>query len=273
MCKKLVIAAVAILVGTAVVRHTSLGSLAQVWWHDAAQAVARQVPPEQQIKRLTLEVSKIDRDIRSHVSRLAEKEVKCEQMETNLARLKDEQAHRKADISAMTESFNAKADRVSFNGRSYRAVELTNKLDKTVSEFESGKAQVKSLEQILAAKRQELDNYHARIAKMRSQKDELQAAIAEFEAKLAQIRLAATSGQVDNDIDDSQVARCNALASEIRNTLDIADRDVKLQQEFGLMHGQPKIENTTKPTAEVLKAAKKALEEGNERVVDNDNKE
>src|SRR5258708_5090848 len=52
MCKKLVLAAVAILVGSMVVKHTSVGSLARVWWNDARQAVERQVPPETQIKRL-----------------------------------------------------------------------------------------------------------------------------------------------------------------------------------------------------------------------------
>jgi chromosome segregation ATPase len=272
MCKKLVIAAVAILVGTAVVRHTSLGSLAQVWWHDAAQAVARQVPPEQQIKRLSLEVGKIDRDIRAHVNRLAENEVACEKLQADVDRLKEEQSHRKADISAMTDAFNGKTDRVSFNGRNYRAVDLTRTLDATVTTYETVKAELKSKEQLLATKRQVLDTAHARISKMRTQKDELQQAIVQFEAQIALIRLNAANNHVETDFDDSQVSTCFKLANEIKDSLAVETTKLKLQQEFGLSNGLQKPEENTKPTAEVLKAAKKAIEEGNERVAEN-NKE
>jgi len=85
MCKKLVIAAVAILVGTAVVKHTTIGSLVQVWWHDAKQAVERQVPPEVQIKQLAVEVSKIDADIKRNLSKLAQQEVEVQATDDALA--------------------------------------------------------------------------------------------------------------------------------------------------------------------------------------------
>jgi len=265
MCKKLVIAAVAILVGTAVVKHTTIGSLAQVWWHDAKQAIERQVPPEVQIKQLAVEVGKIDADIKRNLSKLAQQEVDAQRLGDDLEGLKETQATLKAEITAMTKSLENSTEKVSFNGKNWAASRLARQLDGTVAKFERTKSEVKTKEKLLTNKREALEAAHARISEMSAQKEQLRDKVAELQTRLELARLNATRNHATVDFDDSQVARCNQLAGEINDRLARDEKEVDLLTQYGYGTARPKAEET-KPTAEVLKAAKKALQDDADRV-------
>jgi chromosome segregation ATPase len=266
MCKKLVLAAVAILVGTAVVKHTSIGSLAQVWWRDAKQAVERQVPPEVQIKQLGVEVGKIDADIKRNLSKLAQQEVETQKLDDDVASLKESQATLKAEIAAMTKGLENNTEKVSINGRNIRFTSLTRQLDNSVAKYERNKAEVKSKEKLLASKREALEAAHARIAEMSTQKELLRDTVANLETRLQLARLNATRNHSTVEFDDSQVARCNQLANEISERLAVGEKEMELNAKYGYGVAQPKPEES-KPTAEVLKAAKKALQDDAEERV------
>jgi hypothetical protein len=261
MCKKLVLAAVAILVGTAVVRHTSIGSLAQVWWHDAKTFAERQVPPEVQIKQLEVEVNKIDRDIKQNLSHLAAQEVDTQRLEENVAALRDSQSKMRADIVAMTEGLKGikgTTDQVAFNGRNYRASELTRKLDHDVAKFEAKKAELRTKEKLLDLKKQALEAANDRITAMADQKEKLRVVIAKFETRQELNRLSAVRNEAGIELDDSQVARCNDLANQIERRLAIAEKESELTIRYGFA---AKKVDETKPAKDVVKAAEKALEE------------
>jgi chromosome segregation ATPase len=264
MCKKLIVAAVAILVGTAVVKHTSIGSLAQVWWHDAKQAVERQVPPEVQIKRLANEVSKIDADIKRNLSKLAQQEVDTQRLDEEVASLKDTQATLKAEIAAMTKNLENNIEKVSINGRTRNLNAAT--LDRTVAKYERTKAELKSREKLLGTKREALEAAHARIAEMSAQKEQLRDTVATLETRLQLARLNATRNHATVEFDDSQVARCNELANEISQRLAVDEKTVELNTRYGYSNAPAKAEEA-KPVGDVLKAAKKAIEDENEQRV------
>jgi chromosome segregation ATPase len=265
MCKKLVLAAVAILVGTAVVRHTSIGSLAQVWWHDAKQAVERQVPPETQIKQLVIEVGKIDRDIKQNLSRLAGMEVETQNLEEAVAAAKENQASLKADITAMTKALDANTERVSINGKS--ASYVTRKLDRTVDHYKAVTAEIKGKEKLLADKKEALEAAHSRIAAMKSQKEQLRDTVSSLQTRLEVARSEATRNQSGIEFDESQLARCQQLAREINQRLLTDELTVKNYAKYG--YGPKPLEaEETKSTAEVLKSAKKAIQDEADQVVE-----
>jgi len=270
MCKKLVLAAVAIVVGSMVVKHTSVGSLARVWWNDARQAVERQVPPETQIKRLEHEVSKIDADIKQNLSRLAQQEVETQKLDEDIASAKESQAALKTEITALTKSLEANTQPVKFDTRVARN---TRKLDLQVATYNRRKAELKSKESLLAMKREALEANHARINEMFNQKEELHVTVEELKAKLAIARSNAIKNNSSIELlDGSQVARCKELANSINDQLAVQVKDAELQARYGYTNAVPKVVDEAKPTAEVLKSAKKALEEdGEQRVVNKDN--
>jgi len=257
MCKKLVIAAVAILVGTAVVKHTTIGSLVQVWWHDAKQAVERQVPPEVQIKQLAVEVSKIDADIKRNLSKLAQQEVEVQATDDALASLKDTQATLKAEIAALTKGLeNADSEKVSINSKNWAVARATKQLDAKVTKYERTKSEIASKEKLLANRREALEAAHARIQEMSTQKEQLRDTVANLQTRLEVAKLNATKSHTNIEFDDSQVARCNQLANDISNRLNRDEKEGELLLQYGYGKAQPKAEET-KPVADVLKAARR----------------
>jgi chromosome segregation ATPase len=260
MCKKLLIAAVALVVGLLVVRHTSLGSLIQVWWKDARAHVERQIPPEVQIKQLGVEIDKIDKDIKKNLSNLAAQEVECQMLEEKVVALRASQKQLKEDVSEMEKLLTApRTERVSFNGVTYRTAELTRKLDSAATLYKNRKAEVAAKEQLLADKKRTLEAAHQRISAMRDQKEQLRVTVARLETRLETLRLKQMEAKVD--LDDSQVGKCNELAGKIEERLRKNEVEAKLQAEYGYRAASPILDREPKTTEEVLKSARQALQD------------
>jgi chromosome segregation ATPase len=260
MCKKLLIAAVALVVGLSVVKHTSLGSLIQVWWKDARASVEKQIPPEVQIKQLGVEIDKIDKDIKKNLSNLAAQEVDCQMLEEKVNALRASQKQVREDVSAMEKLLDApRTERVSFNGVAYATSDLSRKLDNAVSTYTNRKAELKAKEQLLADKKRTLEAAKQRINAMSKEKDQLRHTVAELETWLETLRLKQMEAKVD--LDDSQVGKCNALVAKIKERLRRNEVEAKLQAEYGYRAVSPILDREPRTTEEVLKSARKILQE------------
>jgi hypothetical protein len=106
---------------------------------------------------------------------------------------------------------------------------------------------------------------------MRKQKDDLQVAVAELEARLAALKAKQVERPID--VDDSQVNKCNVLLEQVRKTIKTEENKQKLLEELG----PPSSTNDNdagveappvKPKADVLDAAKKAIQDDDGKVVD-----
>jgi chromosome segregation ATPase len=265
MCKKLLVAAVAIVVGLSVVKHTQLGSLLQVWWHDAKATVERQVSPEVKIKQLVVEINKIDKDIKHNLSKLASREVECQGLEESVADLRSKQAQMRDDIARMEKLLDSGTHRVSFQGIAYETPEFTRKLDLAVNIYNHRKDDLKNKEQVLEQKRRTLEEAHRRISTMRDKKEELRLIVARLETQLEAVKLRQMESRIV-DLDDSQVTRCEQLAAEIKEQLKKAEVEATLQAKYGYLTPSPALDGDQKSKAEVLKAARQALKEDGEAV-------
>ncbi len=260
MCKKLVLAAAAILVGSLIVKHTSIGSLARVWWNDAREAVTKQIPPEVQVRQLKGEVDKIDGDIKRNIGRLANLEVSCEKLEGDVNDLKGQVTNLKADMRAMDKALDSNTERVNFKGQDYRASFLAGKLSSTTSQCAAKQGELKAKEQLLGIKKQTLEVARARINEMFAQKEELRATIERLESRLETAKLNAARSNAGVEFDDSQVARCKELAKSIDERLSVEEKTIQHYAEFGFTNPLPKVEES-KPTAEIRREARKVLGE------------
>jgi len=264
MFKKLFLAAVALVVGLSIVKYTQFGSLVQVWWHDASSSVARQIPPEVQIKQLTLEIDKIDRDVKKNLSRLAAQEVDCQMLDERVAALRTAQKQLKEDIVDMEKLFDARTEHVAFHGVAYRPSELARKLDSAANLYASRKAELKAKDQLLTDKKQTLEAVHQRIGAMRDQKEQLRVTVARLETRVENLRLKQMETKVD--LDDSQVGKCNELANQIEERLRKCEMEAKLQAEYGYRTPSPVLDREPKTPEEVRKAVRKALEDDTDAV-------
>jgi len=267
MCKKLCLAVGAVIVGLVVITFTGLGTLAQVKWHQAQQWMDSKVSPETKLQELKAEQIKIDKDIKKHLGTLAAMEVDYERLDANLTAKKEAQAKLREDIAAMNKALDSNDQYVQYNGKKYRPSELALRLESKVHDYENGKAVVKNQEQIVASKRQALELAHQRIRAMREQKEELRVTIAKLEARIEALKVK----QVDCpfDVDDSQVNKCKALADKLDEQISKEEKKAELYATYG--YDKPYkggINDNSKTVDDVRQAAKKALQDDDDKVAE-----
>jgi hypothetical protein len=155
-------------------------------------------------------------------------------------------------------------DYVSLGGKNRRPGEVKRKLELSTETYNRHAAELKSKEQVLAIKREALETAHTRIAEMSAKKEQLHTIVEELEYQLQLVRLNATRTNAV-ELDDTQVNRCVQLANDIREGLKVQTKEAELNVKYGFSTPMPKVEEG-KSTDEVLKAAKKVLDDDNERV-------
>src|SRR5215472_9927295 len=72
MCKKIGIAAVAVVAGLLVLNHTKLGSWAKYAFHSIKKQVEDSVPPEVEIAKLKSELASFGPKVHEHINKMAE---------------------------------------------------------------------------------------------------------------------------------------------------------------------------------------------------------
>jgi hypothetical protein len=271
MCKKLVLAVGAVIVGLLVISFTGVSSLLTVKWNETRGWMQRQVPLETQIETLKVDASKIDGDIKKNLGKLAAQEVEVDRLEANVLAMKDKQASTKADIAAMSKALDSKETKVAYNGRTYRQSDLTLKLESALNTYEISKAEIKTKEQVLAQKRQALDLSHQRISDMRTKKEQLRVSIADLERRIEALKLKQIDSPVD--VDNSAVSRCNALVDQLNKEIAVQEKEADLLHQYGYDKEREKYNVRENKTREdVLQAAKKALQDDDEDVKVSDKK-
>jgi chromosome segregation ATPase len=266
MCKKLCLAVGAVIVGLVAITFTGLGTKMQVKWQQATQWMDSKVSPETKLQELKVEQGKIDKDIKKHLGTLAAMEVECDRLDAQLTARKKVQADLREEIAAMNKALDSKEEKVAYNGKNYRQSELAMKLESKVHDYENGKSVIKTQEQVLASKRQTLELAHERIRAMRAQKDELQRTIADLETRIEKLKV--KQADCPFDVDDSQVSKCKALADKIDRQIAEEEKKAELYATYGYDKKNATSLREKKNVEDVREAAKKALQDDDEKVVD-----
>jgi len=268
MFKKLLIAAVAVLAGTMVLGKVTKIS-PRVWFGDCCRTIRSAVPPEVQLRQLNDEIANIDNDIKKNIGRVAAMEVEVKTLDNRLASQRAHLADLKSDMVAMKKNLEDGSLKVSkINGS-----ELTRKLDRTINEYTTLKEKNKIHEKVLHEKKQALEIAHNRLTKMVNEKENLTLLSARLAGHLEAVKMKQTGTPVD--FDDSAIARCRELANEIETRLNTADTAASLMSRYGYGHSDSVLTDDGKSRDEVLKAAKKALQDENgsdEVAIDKDEK-
>jgi len=256
MFKKLLIAAVAVVAGLAVLNL----SLVKVWWKDCCHTTSRLVPPEVRLKQLNSEIDNIDKDIKKNIGNLARMEVQTEKLANQLDQLHGQKSKLAADMEKMEQGLEGRTEKVSFNGRSYRKSELAEKLDTVTSEYKLVSEQIKQQEKLVQEKKRTLETALARITKMRHQRDKLRVLSVRLSNELERLKIKQMEARV-GEIDDSAVTRCQQLADDIETYLKEKDVETKHLKEFGYDTPESAFDKEPKSVEEVLKASRQARQE------------
>lgn len=256
MLKKLIIAAVAVVAGLAVLNL----SLVKVWWKDCCHSAKNLVPPEVQLKQLNHEIGNIDKDIKKNIGRLAAMEVEVNHLEKQVKGDRVHLGELKSDMTAMQKSLEDRSGRVAFHGNKVEAADLTRKLDRTVTQYTSLKEKTKVQEKLLEEKKHTLEAAHARLTEMFNEKEKLTLLSARLAGHIEATKMKTMGTSLE--FDDSAINRCHEIAKDIETRLDVAEREHAIKTHYYGPGSTSAVEEKSRD--DVLKAARKALADDNE---------
>jgi hypothetical protein len=227
MCKKVLIAAAAVLVGLVVVRGTWLGSHLRLTANKARHWVERSVPPEQEIERLKMEVQNLKRDDEKHVDKVARLAVEVEKMQRDVASVKTNLSREEARLREIRGQMG-ESSFVVFQGQRYTRDDLRN----DALSFKTAEDAVKSKEAALEARQRILTLEKKKLGELQNVRNQMTADLERLEAALVEER----SAQAANEscVDDSHYRQLRKDMEGVRERIEILKKKRELRGEMHL---------------------------------------
>jgi chromosome segregation ATPase len=209
---------------------TSVGSYALLGWHKVATGVRHAVPPEVEIDRLRMELTKVDQDMQRAFGPIAEQMTKVDNLKKDIADSHVRLDKEKKNILTMKADLESGNRKISYGGKEYPADVIRAKLTRDWETYKIAEQALKEKENLLTAEQQGLDHAKEQVAAMRSTKEQLEVEVAKLEAELKAVRLAETKSQFT--VDDSRLSRIKASMKDLHDRIESEKHELTLQQTF-----------------------------------------
>jgi len=231
MCKKVLIAALAVVVGLAVIRGTKPGSYLRLWCNKAVHTVKESIPPEQEIARLRMELKGLERDDDQHYDKVARMTVAVQNMERDVAQLRANLGKQEASIRKLREDLSGNVEFVLHEGSRYTKDDLRA----AALGFKAAEENLKSKEDSLQAKRKHLALEKKKLTELRTTREQMGTTLQELETALAQERHAQAASE--STIDDSNYRKLSKDMKSLRDRIAVLKEARKLRGELRIPTG------------------------------------
>jgi len=232
MCKKLLIAAIAVVVGLTVVKKTELGSWVGVWWKHARECAREQVAPETEIEALRLRLDQLGEDSKKNFDAVARERVAVKNLREEIATGEASLAREKKNVLGLREDLASATDGyVKVGVTKYPKSRVKSQLARSFELYKVAEEQLKSKRQLLQAKEESLTAAEEQLASLQNTRDELTVELAKLEAEMKTVRVAQTKSKVQ--FDDSELARIKEGVARVRNRIKVEQEKLAVQAQFG----------------------------------------
>jgi chromosome segregation ATPase len=230
MCKKLGIAAIAVVVGLAVVLGgtRTLGYL-RVWKCKATTWARNQVPPETEIERLKAEVARLEAEDAHHYDKVARQQVEVTKQEKSIAADKNELAKLEASIRKMRADVASGAEFVVYSGERFSAAEVKEQLRRDFLTFQTAEESLKAKGEQLKSLKQTLNTNLEKLKALAKRREEMKSELIKLQAALAKERLAQTQSALP--LDDSNYSRVQQDINAVRERIEVMENVRRLRGE------------------------------------------
>jgi len=206
MCKKVfVIATLAVLATVFVVGGPKAVSYLRYWKHQLRSAVAEQIPPEQEIARLRMEVDRLALDDGKAYDKVVRHGREVKKLQARVKELKDQLASEEANIRGMKASLVGDNRFVTYKGERRNRNEVTSDLLQAAETFQVQEAKLRSLEEQLAAKKESYDLNRKALRERELNREKLRTELQRLETALLKEKQA--QAQEKSTLDDSGYLR------------------------------------------------------------------
>src|SRR5437868_8021332 len=133
MCKKLVVATIAVVAGLFILNSTHLGSYARTAFHKVKTAVKGQIKPEFMLETARHEAAQLIPDMRRNISAVAAKDVAVSRLRDEVASIRTNLDKQREQVKVLATELKSDTEPVSINGRKYSRRQLTDRLNRELN--------------------------------------------------------------------------------------------------------------------------------------------
>jgi len=242
MCKKFLIAGVAVVLGLMVVKKTEVGSHLRALWRDGKSFVQNSIPIDSEIERLRGEIERLDSVYRNQFDPVAQEMVSVENLRKEIAEIEKRLDTEKTNIQTMKRDLESGAVKITYGDVTYPRERIERDLARRFAAFQTCETGLKAKKDLLEAKEDKLSQARNRLEQMKNAKAEMQAELARLEAEYEGVKVA----QVKSDfrIDDSELTRIKASMAHLQDR--VKDEKNKLELAGQFLTSPVKVEKTAK---------------------------
>jgi len=231
MCKKVLIAAVAVVVALAVVKGTWVGSHLRLWRQNLQTAVRDRIPPEQEIQRLRMELDNLAREDDKHFDRVARQAVDVSKIERQVSLVKKDLAERESHIRGLRTSLTGQDKFVTYKGEQWSRDDMQARLRLSAQSFQSEEERLRSLESQLAAKRQVYELNKKKLSELKLARQQMLTELQRLETALVEERQA--QAQEAGTLNDASYLKLRKDMDSVRDRIEVLKEKRKLKGEVG----------------------------------------
>ena len=226
MCKKVLIAALAVVVGLAVVKGTWIGSHLRLNVSKARAWAKQQVTPEQEIARLRMELRNLEQDDDKHYDKVAKMAVKVANLEREVARLEGNLKKQEKRISHLRDELTGGIEFVMHDGSKYTKDDLRT----DALAFRSAEESYKSKEANLNAQKKHLSLETKKLTELRTTREQMATDLQRLETALAEERHSQAASE--STIDDAGYQKLKKDMDSVRDRIEVLKKKRELRGEI-----------------------------------------
>jgi len=239
------IAALAVVVGLAVVKGTWIGSHLRLKCSNVRNWMEAQVPPEQEIARLRMELKNLAREDDKFYDKVARMAVDVDNQEKAFARTRTNLSREEARIRKIKSELGEGVEFVKDeSGVRVTRVDLRN----LAIAFKNAEENLKSKEASLEARKRHLVLERKKLSELRNKRDEMATELQRLETALAEERQQQAASE--STIDDSGYRQIRKEMDSVRDRINVLKKKRELKGEFA-----PALD-TSKPSEQDVQADK-----------------
>jgi chromosome segregation ATPase len=240
MCKKIVIAALAVGLGLAVVKGTWVGSHLR-WKADKVfSSVRNSIPPEQEIARLKMDIESLGRDDDRHYDKVARMMVAVDKLDGEVKVMRAKLQKEEARLAKLHTDLAGEKTFVMHGDRRY----TKDNLRAEALAFKTAEESLKAKEGRLEAERKHLSLEHKKLTELRTVREQMATQLQQLETQLAEERHAQAASE--STIDDSKYRRLRKEMDSVKERIEVLKKKRELRGEISISTRHEQAERNSK---------------------------
>jgi len=232
MCKKLGMLAAVAVVGTLVVSQTRLGSYVGTAWDRAKARAHKQVSPEFQLERARHLAGQLGEDIEKQKGVVADETVRFNDLNKQVATARKNFDQKRDELAKLRSDVDSGVTKVKVDGtRTLTPEEAKDRLNRDYKTWTLMEDELKSREKLVSVQERKKALAEQQLTTLFAKKRELEARIAQAEARLQELKLQ----QAENNSarGEDTLAEVNELLGDIERDLDREKVKSELDKQYG----------------------------------------